>query len=133
MSNYDSQSKGSDIISIETLTETYEEQKYGHGRSKIIIRSTMAIVSVISSCCLIRMIMTSKDRLTTTYHRLMLGMSVGDILFLFSLPLATFELHAVECKCKSGNMHCRRFFCDNGHALDLVLQLFIEYLLLDLD
>eukprot|EP00956_Cyclotella_meneghiniana_P004767 scaffold5867_cov25-Cyclotella_meneghiniana.AAC.1 len=31
---------------------------------------------------------TSKDRLYTTYHRLMLGMSIGDILF--SLPQATF-------------------------------------------
>ena len=32
--------------------------------------------------------MTSKDRLSTTYHRLMLGMSVGDILF--SLSQVTF-------------------------------------------
>eukprot|EP00956_Cyclotella_meneghiniana_P018752 scaffold31518_cov56-Cyclotella_meneghiniana.AAC.8 len=77
-----------DIIPMETLTEMFAEEKYGDGKSTTILRSTMAIVSVIFSCCLIRMIMTSKDRLTTTYHRLMLGISIGGILF--SLPQATF-------------------------------------------
>jgi len=77
-----------DIIPMETLTEMFAEEKYGDGKSTTILRSTMAIVSVIFSCCLIRMIMTSKDRLSTTYHRLLLGMSVGDILF--SLSQVTF-------------------------------------------
>eukprot|EP00956_Cyclotella_meneghiniana_P008906 scaffold12189_cov32-Cyclotella_meneghiniana.AAC.10 len=83
------QSQGNDAIPpMEMLTAMGAEWKYGHGRNIIIIRSTMAIASVISSCCLVRMIITSKDGLSTTYHRLMLGMSIGDILF--SMPQATF-------------------------------------------
>eukprot|EP00956_Cyclotella_meneghiniana_P020195 scaffold35353_cov39-Cyclotella_meneghiniana.AAC.1 len=88
MSDNDPQSQENDIISIEALTAMGAEWKYGHAKSLTILKSTMAIVSVISSCCLIRMIMTSKDGFSTTYHRLMLGMSIGDILF--SLPIATF-------------------------------------------
>eukprot|EP00956_Cyclotella_meneghiniana_P022223 scaffold41709_cov26-Cyclotella_meneghiniana.AAC.1 len=88
MSDNNPQYQGNDIIPMGTLIELSAEYKYGHGRSLIIIRSTSAIVSVISSCCLIRMIMTSKDCLSTTYHRLLLGMSIGDILC--SLPSATF-------------------------------------------
>eukprot|EP00956_Cyclotella_meneghiniana_P020196 scaffold35353_cov39-Cyclotella_meneghiniana.AAC.2 len=88
MSDNNSQSQENDIISMEVLIATYGEYKNGHGKSLAIFQSTMAIVSAISSCCLIRMIMTSKDRQSTTYHRLMLGMPVSDILY--SWPLATF-------------------------------------------
>ena len=88
MSNENPQYQENDIIPMETLTAMSAEYKYGHGKSLSIIRSTSAIISVISSCCLIRMIMTSKDRLSSTYHRLLVGMSIGDILY--SLPQATF-------------------------------------------
>eukprot|EP00956_Cyclotella_meneghiniana_P035354 scaffold114268_cov37-Cyclotella_meneghiniana.AAC.4 len=93
MSDDNPQSQGNnDIIPMEILTAMFAEWNYGHGRSIIIIRSTSATISMISSCCIIRMIMKSQDRLSTTYHRLLLGMSVGDILF--SLPLITFAAMA---------------------------------------
>ena len=78
------------IISTETLATVYAEWKEGHGKALAIIRAISAIVSVISSATLIRMITTSKQRLSTTYHRILLGMSIGDILI--SLALATFQV-----------------------------------------
>ena len=43
-----------DIIPMETLTEMFAEEKYADGKSTTILRSTMAIVSVIFSCCCMR-------------------------------------------------------------------------------
>eukprot|EP00956_Cyclotella_meneghiniana_P035096 scaffold111227_cov23-Cyclotella_meneghiniana.AAC.1 len=110
MSDDNSQSQENDIIPIETLTAKYEEWKYGQGRSTIILGSTMAIISVISSWCLIRMIMTSKDRLSTTYHRLLLGMSIGDILY--SLPIANFGAKSpTDVNYKVWNAHGNQATC----------------------
>ena len=78
------------IIPMETLATFGAEWKEGHGKAVAIIRSISAIVSVVSSVSLIRMITTSKQRLSTTYHRILLGMSIGDILF--SLVVATFQV-----------------------------------------
>ena len=68
----------------------YAEWKEKHGKALGIIKSIFAIISLISSITLIRMITTSKDRLSTTYHHLLLGISIGDILY--SLALATFSV-----------------------------------------
>ena len=78
------------IIPMEILATMSAELKEGHGKGMAIIRSVSAIISVISSVTLIRMITTSKDRLSTTYHRILLGMSIGDILL--SLMIATFQV-----------------------------------------
>ena len=50
-----------------------------------VLRSSMAIVSIVASCILIWMIMRCRPRLSTTYHRLLFGLSISDIVFSFSL------------------------------------------------
>jgi len=61
----------------------------GYSKPLAIIRSSSAIVSVVSSLTLIWMVLRSPQRLSTTYHRLILGMAIGDILF--SLSLASYN------------------------------------------
>ena len=78
------------ILPMQVLTAMGENWKYGHGKNFAILRSTSAIVSTISSFFLIRMVFGTRQRASTTYHRLILGMAIGDILF--SLPLATFQV-----------------------------------------
>mmetsp|Transcript_23805 Transcript_23805/g.40523 ORF Transcript_23805/g.40523 Transcript_23805/m.40523 type:complete len:495 (-) Transcript_23805:146-1630(-) len=74
--------------SVEDLTRWYAGYKNGLWKNITILRSVSSIVSVIFSSLLIALIFKSKDRLSTTYHRLLLGMAISDILF--SLPMATF-------------------------------------------
>ena len=63
-----------------------------HNMAHAIIRSVLSIVSMISSSILLCMILRSRTRLTTTQHRILLGMSVADILY--SMSLATFNFMA---------------------------------------
>jgi len=60
-----------------------------------IIFSSSAIISTISSSTLIWMILRSPQRLTTTRHRILFGMAVGDIIF--SLSLATYGAMLPSC------------------------------------
>lgn len=76
-----------DEIPMETLELMAAAWKW-HEKTLTILRSTTSIVSVISSVFLIRIIIKSKQRLSTTFHRLLLGMAISDIMF--SLPMATF-------------------------------------------
>lgn len=76
-------------IPLEDLIDAYADQKYGFGKTTAIIGSSLAIVSMISSSVLIWMIKRSRDGFRTTYHRIILGMSVADILY--SLGLAHFN------------------------------------------
>ena len=69
---------------VENLDTTWAEWKYGYTKPIGIARSVSAIVSVIASSLLIWMIMRSKERLTTTYNRLIFGMSISDILLSLS-------------------------------------------------
>ena len=77
-----------EIISMEDLDALGAELRDGHGKNLTIIRSSSAIVSTISSSTLIWMIVRSPQRLTTTRHRILFGMAVGDIIF--SLSFATY-------------------------------------------
>jgi len=61
----------------------------GYSKPLAIAFSSSAIVSVVSSLTLIWMVLRSPQRLSTTYHRLILGMAIGDILF--SLSLASYN------------------------------------------
>ncbi|KAL9188595.1 hypothetical protein ACHAXT_006973 [Thalassiosira profunda] len=77
-------------IPLEQLYEDGAAIRDGHSKSTTIIRSSMAIVSIISSSLVVWMITRrTKSRLSSIYHRLLLGMSIADILF--SLGLATFN------------------------------------------
>lgn len=60
--------------------EISTEWREGHGKALNIVRSTSAIVSLIASTLVVIIIFKTKDRLTTTYHRLLLGMCVADLL-----------------------------------------------------
>ena len=64
----------------------------GHGIETTIIHSSMAIVSMISSPIVVWLILHSRAKSTTIYHRILLGMSFGDIVF--SLALAHFNAMA---------------------------------------
>lgn len=76
-------------ISLDDLIAEHEDWKYGHGKATAITRSTLALVSVAASALLVRILSVSPKQLTTTYHRLLLGMSIGDIVY--SLGLANFN------------------------------------------
>ena len=71
------------IIPMEVLISMGEEGLLLPFNSKTvaILRSVSSIVSVIASSVLIWMILRSKKRLTAPYHRILLGMSVFDILY----------------------------------------------------
>ncbi|KAL7529401.1 hypothetical protein ACHAWF_002965 [Thalassiosira exigua] len=75
----------SDATTIPSLKESlvafFGEWKYGHGKNITILRLSAAAISVASSCLLTWVISKSSDRLSTTYHRLLLGMTIGDILY----------------------------------------------------
>lgn len=73
------------IIPLDELFATSAEWRDGHGKATAIARSTSAIVSTIASSLLIYIIYRSKAGLTTTYHRILLGMSLSDIVFSCSL------------------------------------------------
>ena len=57
-----------------------EEWRVGHGKAMNVFRSMSAIVSLILSALLVCTIIRTRDRLSTTYHRLLLGMSIADLL-----------------------------------------------------
>jgi len=59
------------------------EWKNGPGKHMSIIRSSTAIVSLASSWLLVWILHNTDDRFSTTYHRLLLGMSVADIFLSF--------------------------------------------------
>ena len=78
-----------DPITLEELIATWTEEINGLSKATTIICSVMAIISVIASSVLVWMIKRSNAALSTTYHRILLGMSISDIFF--SLALATFN------------------------------------------
>jgi len=63
-----------------------------HSKVTTIIRSTSAIISLISSSTLIWMITRSRAGFTTSYNRILLGMAISDIFM--SLGLANFNFTA---------------------------------------
>mmetsp|Transcript_5681 Transcript_5681/g.12474 ORF Transcript_5681/g.12474 Transcript_5681/m.12474 type:complete len:445 (-) Transcript_5681:631-1965(-) len=76
-------------ISIEDLYAGYAEWRDGHSTAAGVTKSSSAIVSIISSSALIWMVLRSRDRLSTAYHRLLLGMSIADLLV--SFQFASFQ------------------------------------------
>ena len=76
-------------IPLDQLFEGGAEVRDGHCKTTTIIRSSLAIVSIIASFLLIMTIRRSNSGLSTTYHRLLLGMSIADIVM--SVGLATFN------------------------------------------
>lgn len=77
-----------DPIPLDEITASGAEWK-SHGKNVSIIRSVLAIVSLVASSTLIWMLLRSKVRLSSTYHRLLIGMSIADMLY--SLSLAHFN------------------------------------------
>jgi hypothetical protein len=75
---------GEEPIPIEELYATGIAR---HDKALSIIRSTSAIVSLIASSMLIYLLARSKQRLCTTYHRIVFGMCIADIIFSLSLSL----------------------------------------------
>jgi len=76
-----------DYASLEELTAGYSDFRDGNSKAIAIIRSSLAILSVFASSILVWMINRSSDRFSTTYHRILLGMSIADILYSLSLSL----------------------------------------------
>jgi len=75
------------IVSMEDLIDSGY-----HSRNNVILRSCTCILSCIASIALIWMVRRSNAGLSTTYHRLQLGLSITDILF--SLFLGCFNIMA---------------------------------------
>ena len=76
------------IIPREELLAIYAA-KIGDDKTLAILSGTSSIVSIISSCLLIFIMIRSKAGLSTIRNRLLLGMSIGDILY--SMTNATFN------------------------------------------
>ncbi len=61
-----------------------DEPDRAHGRGVRELRSTSGIASMISSSLLILIIRKTRDGFSTTFHRILLGMSASDVLLSFS-------------------------------------------------
>lgn len=81
-----------DPIPLDELLANGADLRDGHGKAIAIIRSSLAIVSIISSSTLIWMVKRSNAGFNTSYHRILLGMSIADILY--SLSIAHFNVTA---------------------------------------
>ncbi len=78
-----------DPISMEDLITMNAEWKEGHGKNTGILFSVSAITSTIASSTLIWMIARSHKGLSTTQHRILLGLSICDLIS--SLGYSTFN------------------------------------------
>lgn len=74
-------------LSMEYLITECSPKKMRHGKAQKILCSLSALVSVMSSCILIWMIRRSHFRFSTPYHRLLLCLCIGDMIFSFSNSL----------------------------------------------
>lgn len=74
--------------SMEGLLYYGGQYKYGHGKNFAIVTSVSAILSTAFSCLLVATILRSKDRMSTPYHRLLMGMAIGgeSIARFFAIP-----------------------------------------------
>lgn len=99
-----------EAIPTEDINPTYAEWRDSHGKAIGILRSTSAILSLVSSSFLIWMILRSTKRLTTTQHRILLGMSVSDIIFSISMvhfnALAPSELGYIVWNARGSQASC---------------------------
>lgn len=60
-----------------------KEFREGHGKNLIIIKGVMAVISVIASSIFIWMILRSHDGLSSSQHRILMGLCIADICFSF--------------------------------------------------
>ena len=105
------------------VTIVYAEWKEKHGKALGIIKSIFAIISLISSITLIRMITTSKDRFSTTYHHLLLwqpSQSCHQVKWITLCGMPREIRSRVMCTVLQITSVC---------VLYLVLQLLVEHLL----
>ncbi len=87
------ESSAMDPIPMEDLIAmSMIERKEGHGKNNCIIRGVSGIISFLSSFALIWMIARSHKGLSTTQHRILLGLSICDIMS--SLSYSTFGFMA---------------------------------------
>ncbi len=88
VSNLVADASQKDRIPMEDLIAMRLEWKEGHCKNCIILKSTFGILSILSSSILIWMIARSHKGLSTTQHRLLLGLSIYDVIT--SLAFSTF-------------------------------------------
>jgi len=76
--------------SFEELFADYEDFRNGTSKITSILKSMISIISIIASSTLIWMIMRSHKGISTTQHRILLGLCISDIFF--SLSSSDFNL-----------------------------------------
>ncbi len=84
---------GMDVISIDDLIDgesQWSKFRDSHGRAISICRAISGMTSILSSCTLIWMIVRSYKGLSTTQHRLLLGLCICDIFY--SWPQTMFNI-----------------------------------------
>lgn len=74
---------------LDSLFEEYAEYRE-HNKMFTIIRSLSGLISIIASSVLIWIVLKSKNRLSTSYQRIILGMGISDVLW--SAVFANFNL-----------------------------------------
>lgn len=82
-------SGNSTTLSLDELIASNAVWKAGNSKNMGILRSVLSWVSIIASFLLISIVKQSRAGFSTTYHRLLLGMCVANILF--SLNESTFN------------------------------------------
>ena len=80
MLTQEGEEKAVEPLSMEYLIAEYSLMKMRHEKA-IILRSSVALVSILSSLVLIWMIRRSHTRFSTPYHRLLFGFCIGDLIF----------------------------------------------------
>ncbi len=67
-----------------TLDAIGTEWKEDHGKEIAVIKGMTGITSILASSTLIWMILRSHVGFSSTYHRLLMGLSICDIIYSFS-------------------------------------------------
>ena len=118
------------FLQSDELAELRDYQKV-----ESIIYSVSASISVIGSAATISHILRSHKGLSSTYHRLVFGLCVGDLMASFAWAFNSFFsaerdaiCHAI-CAWKYGNVHCSGIHSYGWCRDVIILQLFDMFLL----
>jgi len=73
------------IPNVNALFFEWTEYRVTHSKNTCIIRSVSALLSMVASCIQIWMILRSHKRLSSTSHRLLIGMCTSDVIYSISM------------------------------------------------
>lgn len=96
---------------IPDYDKIFRPLRNGHIRNFIIIKGAMAIISIIASAIFIWMVLRSHDGISTSQHRILLGLCISDIIFssnyLFFGSMAPKEIGYISWNARGNMVTCQ--------------------------